>query len=180
SAAPGGCDCASAGAVSRSVRRGRKRRDMSSGSKPGMRKVAPPEKGEPRPPQGQPGLRSLRRARGLATAAAAAVAPAAPALALAAVAGAVAALGAPLAHRLLLLLRRLGEERLPGEPELSVVADLDELDLHLVAHLHHVLGLLDVAVGHLGDVEHGLLARQDLEDRAEGEHVLDRDRKRVV
>ncbi len=54
------------------------------------------------------------------------------------------------------------------ETDLALLVDLDDLDLDLVAHVEDVLDPLHAALGHAGDVEQAVLARQELHEGAEG------------
>ena len=54
------------------------------------------------------------------------------------------------------------------------LVDLEQLDLHEVALLDDVLGLLGAAVLQLGDVQQPLGARHDLDERAERGRALHR------
>ena len=51
--------------------------------------------------------------------------------------------------------------------------DLEDLHLHVVARLHDLARVLDVLLGELGDVHEALDALQDLDERAEGDHLGD-------
>ena len=53
----------------------------------------------------------------------------------------------------------LGQQRLPGELHAAALVHLEQLDLHDVALLDHVLGLLGAAVLQLADVEQTFDAR---------------------
>ena len=49
----------------------------------------------------------------------------------------------------------------------ALFIDLHDLDLQLVAHLHHILHLLHTALGQLGDMAKPLTARQKLHEGTE-------------
>src|SRR5687767_13259358 len=58
----------------------------------------------------------------------------------------------------------LRDQGLPGQLHAAALIDLEELDLHDVALLHDVLGLLHAAMLQLADVEEPLDARHDLDE----------------
>ena len=65
-----------------------------------------------------------------------------------------------------------GSRRLARQLHAALVVDGDDLHLHLVADLHHVVDAADVARIEFGDVAQPVAARGDLDERAE---FLDRD-----
>src|SRR5437899_639850 len=68
--------------------------------------------------------------------------------------------------------RRLFQQRLPGQPHAAALIDLEQLDAHVVALLHDVLGALGAAVLQLGDVQQPLDAGKDLDEGAERRGAL--------
>ena len=52
--------------------------------------------------------------------------------------------------------------------DLAAIVDLDDDDLDLVAHVENVLDLLHAALGDAGDVQQAVLARQQVDEGAEG------------
>src|SRR5512137_1211728 len=67
-----------------------------------------------------------------------------------------------------LVVAAVAGERLDGQGHLSLVrVDVDDLDLHLLAFLDHVVRVLDPLVAHLGDVNQALDAGLDLHEGAE-------------
>src|SRR5829696_7727568 len=67
---------------------------------------------------------------------------------------------------------RLWLQRLHGQAQPAAFIAIDELHLHTIALLDHVLRLLRAAVAHLRNVEQRLRARQNLDERAEGRGAL--------
>src|SRR6185437_1753492 len=59
------------------------------------------------------------------------------------------------------------QQRLHREAQPSTLVAIDQLDLHAIALLHDVLGLLGALVTHLGDVDQAFGTRHDLDERAE-------------
>ena len=51
---------------------------------------------------------------------------------------------------------------------LAAVIDLDNLHLHLVAHVEHILNLLHAALGHTGDVQEAIFTRKQVHKGTEG------------
>src|SRR5262249_49237313 len=64
---------------------------------------------------------------------------------------------------------------LPGAEgdALAIEVDLEDAHLELVADLHHVAGVLDEAVGELGDVDEPVLVDAHVDEGAEGGDVGD-------
>src|SRR5262245_47193406 len=68
----------------------------------------------------------------------------------------------------------LGEKRLPGKLHAAAIVHFEQLDLHDVALLDDILGLLGAAVLELANVEQSLDARDDFHESAEWRRALDR------
>src|SRR6185312_12902140 len=64
-------------------------------------------------------------------------------------------------------------ERLHGKTKASTLIAVNQLDLHAIALLDHVLGLLGALVAHLRDVHQAFGAGHDLDERADRRRRLD-------
>ena len=54
------------------------------------------------------------------------------------------------------------------ERDLTLLVDLDDLDVNLIANVKDVLNLLHATLGHAGDVQQTVLAGQKLDESTEG------------
>src|SRR5574340_1762142 len=121
------------------------------------------------PPKRSGRPRSLEAARREARRARTGAPPLLPAVELlhqVAQAGAAVALAAEVLA--VIVLTAVAAERLDREGDLAVLeVHVDDLDLDLLPLLHHVAGVLDALVLHLGDVHQPLDARLELDEGAE-------------